>query len=105
MNNEFTKDISKAIKNAEIKQRITPGSVGRRYEPECGLKKYREKIHKESKFADDNKNLPFTFSKPNKPKRSKTVKCCNCGNISTANINTVGIICSNCNQFSAVEEV
>jgi formylmethanofuran dehydrogenase subunit E len=106
MNNEFKKDIAKAIKNnSNIKQELTPGSTDRRYEPNSGLKKHREKIHRDSKFADNNKSLPFSFRKPIKPKKSKLIKCSNCGNISNANTNTVGIICSNCNKFSAVEEV
>lgn len=105
MNNEFIKDAGKVIKNYDIQQEITPGTVGRRYEPEGGLKKYRDKIHRESKFADEHKNLPFKFSKPSKNKRSKIVKCCNCEYITRVNIDTVGMICSNCGKFSSVEEV
>jgi hypothetical protein len=105
MNKSFVDDLSKAIKNSDIEQRITPGSVGRRYEPPIGVKKHNERIHKESKYADDNKKLPFSFSKPSKSKKSKLVKCCNCDNITYASINTIGIICSNCHKYSAVEEV
>ncbi len=105
MNNEFKRDLSKAIKNSDIKQELSPGSVGRRYEPKAGVKKHNERIHRESKFADDHKKLPFSFSKPSKPKRSKLIKCCNCGNITSANKDTVGVICCSCNTFSAVEEV
>ena len=37
---------------------------GRRWVPEGGLQKLKNKIHRESKAADDFKKLPFTFSKP-----------------------------------------
>jgi len=106
-NNQFVKDLSKGIKQSDLggSKEISPGSVGRRYEPEAGVKKHNERIHKESKWADDNRNLPFSFSKPKKAQRSKIVKCKNCGAIKSVNKNTVGVICSECKQYSAVEEI
>lgn len=85
---------------------LRPGATGRRWEPEGGVNKLNNRIHKESKFADSHKNLPFSFSKPIKPKgRPLLVECDNCGNITYVTTATVGIICSHCNKFSTVTEV
>jgi len=85
---------------------LRPGSTGRRWEPNEGIGKLNKRIHKESKFADDNKNLPFTFSKPFKAKaRTSSVECDNSGNITIGTLNTVGIICRKCGKFSKVSEV
>lgn len=85
--------------------KLNPGSTERRWDPPGGVKKHNEKIHRESKFVDDNKNLPFEFSKPYKHKKSKTVKCLNCGYITSVPINTVGMVCHECKKYSSVEEV
>jgi len=77
----------------------------RRYVQESGLKKYREKIHRESKFADDHKKLPFTFSKPSKPRKHEWFKCVNCGHEMSAPKNTIMIVCSACNKAAKVEKV
>lgn len=105
MNEQFIKDVAKNISQEPVNQRLSPGSP-RRYEPEGGLKKHRERIHRESKHADDWKSLPFTFSKPSKPRgRSTYIRCDNCGHISSGTVFTVGIICKECNKFSSVTEV
>jgi len=83
-----------------------PGVQGRRYEPEGGMKNLRAKIGKDIKHDRHRKDLPFSFGKPAKSKgHSILVKCNNCGELSTANNNTVGKICSKCNKFSTVTEV
>lgn len=106
MNKQFIKDVSKAIKSTPIKQELPPGTTPRRYEPEIGVHKHNERIHRESKYADSHKNLPFSFRKPPKPMgRNTYIQCNNCGNISLGSTATVGIICSSCNKFSAVTEV
>ena len=85
---------------------LRPGATDRRWEPEEGVSNLNKRIHKESKFADDNKNLPFTFSKPFKSKsRPSIVECNNCGNIIMGTLHTVGIICRKCGKFSKVSEV
>lgn len=84
---------------------LSPGSTDRRWEPEGGVRKLNEKIHRESKFADDHKNLPFKFSKPKKSKRSKLVKCSLCNLKLYVPINTVGMICKECNKFVSVENI
>lgn len=101
---QFQKDVARSLNNLSIGE-LSPGSTDRRYEPACGLKKHRERIHKESKFADDYKNLPFTFSKPKKNPRRTYKICNNCGSVIYVNVNTVGIICSSCKQYSSVREV
>lgn len=106
VNSEFVKDIAKAVNKEKINQILDPGSTPRRYEPVGGIGKHIDKIHKESRYADHYKNLPFTFSKPKKPKgRSVYVSCDNCGHIMTATVVTVGVICPNCKKFSCVSEV
>lgn len=84
---------------------LEPGSTPRRWIPEGGEQKYRERIHRESKFADDHKNLPFTFSKPHHPKKQILFKCLECGHIFSASKNTVMIICSECKKSARVELV
>lgn len=84
---------------------LNPGSTKPRYEPEGGWRKHRERIHRESKIVDDNKNLPFTFSKPTRSKRQVTAKCKNCGYIVFVPQNTVGLICPECKKYSAVEKI
>lgn len=106
MNTQLIKDLQKGIKKEPINQVLSPGSTKRRYEPEGGTKKHNERIHKESRYADEHKNLPFKFSKPHKPKgRSTLVSCDNCGFITTGTTATVGIVCRNCKKFSTVSEV
>lgn len=107
VNKTFTEDLSKAIKNSDLggSRELTPGSVGRRYEPAGGVENHNKRIHKESKWVDDNKSLPFSFSKPKRAARRKVAKCQNCGHVKSVNINTVGVICSNCKQFAKVEEI
>lgn len=106
MNEQFIKDIAKGIKSTPLNQELPAGSTPRRYEPEIGVKRHNERIHKESKVADDWKNLPFSFSKPSKPKgRSAAVRCDNCGRIIYGTTATVGMICNGCGKFSTVSEV
>jgi hypothetical protein len=85
---------------------LRPGVMPRRWEPEGGVNRLRNKIHKESKFADDHKNLPFQFGKPKKSKPINTlVMCDNCGAVTAVTAITVGIVCKKCNKFSTVTEV
>jgi len=106
-NSELKKAITKHLKKSDLggSKELSPGTTPRRYAPEGGVNKHNERIHKESKWTDDNKNLPFSFSKPTKSQKSKIARCKNCGTIKSVNKNTVGVICNNCKQYSAVEEI
>jgi hypothetical protein len=85
---------------------LRPGVTPRRWEPEGGTHKLNQRIHKESKFADSHKKLPFSFRKPVKAKgRSSLIQCDNCGAVTCGTTMTVGIICKQCNKFSSVSEV
>ena len=85
---------------------LEPGVTKRRWEPEEGTRKLNKRIHKESKFADDHKNLPFTFSKPSKPRgRTMYVSCDNCNYIASATTVTIAMVCTGCKSFSTVSEV
>jgi len=84
---------------------LDPGVTKRRWEPEEGTRKLNERIHRESKSVDDHSNLPFTFSKPKKPKRHNVVECKECGHLASVPINTVGMICAECKQYVTVEGV
>ncbi|KKM97156.1 hypothetical protein LCGC14_1170840 [marine sediment metagenome] len=77
---------------------LSPGATGRRWIPEGGERKHNEKIHRESKFADDHKNLPFELSRP--PRRGKHVSyvCVGCGYTLFARKNTVMIACPDCKK-------
>lgn len=85
---------------------LRPGTTPRRFEPEGGVGKLNRRIHKESKFADEHKNLPFSFRKPYKSKGGpRCFTCDNCGKLINGSSVTVGVICSNCKKFSTVSEV
>lgn len=77
----------------------------RRWIPEEGLDKYRERIHKESKFADDYKNLPFKFSKPRRSRRHELFKCVECGNEIYAPKNTIMAVCAVCKKVTKFDVV
>lgn len=80
-----------------------PLEDGRRWVPEGGLQKHRDKIHKESKVAD-NKNLPFTFSKP--IRKSYTLfECVECGKVISASKNTYMLACSECKKLTKVRKI
>lgn len=104
MNKEFIKDMSRGIKTHDVGGEISPGSVGRRYEPKLGLKKHNERIHKENKKSDGNTSLPFTFSKIPKPKKTVIKVCSNCDREVFVQKDTVGVICSHCHTFAKVKE-
>jgi hypothetical protein len=104
MNEQFIKDVTKAVKQTKLDQVLDPGSTPRRYTPAIGNRAHKERIHKESKIAD-NKNLPFTFSKPKIPGRSSYFYCNNCGYTFSASVNTVGVVCNECKKFSTCTEV
>ena len=84
---------------------LSPGSTKRRWIPEGGEQRLRDKIHRESKFADDHKNLPFELSRP--PRRGKHVgfQCVECGKVLYAHKNTVMFACSNCKKATRVEMI
>jgi len=107
LNKQYKKDCKKCVlANKSSNQFLSPGTMDRRWIPSGGLRKHNEKIHRESRRADHYENLPFTFSKPNKPKgQSIYVKCNNCGHILSATTITVGIICPACKKFSTVSKV
>lgn len=105
VNSEFIKDMKKGIEKTKVNQILEPGSTSRRYEPKGGVQKHNERIHRESRHTDNNKNLPFTFRKPPKPMgRTVYMRCDNCGKPYIGNTATHGIICSNCHQFSTVSQ-
>lgn len=79
-----------------------PGPDGRRWIPEGGLAKHREKIHRESKLAD-RKNLPYTISKPPTRKKMVWFECNECGHQFSSPKNTCMVICSNCKKLTKCE--
>ena len=84
-------------------QRLSPGR-GRRWEPEIGVKKHNEKIHKESKAAED-KNLPFSFRKPKKPLGSSSIVFCpHCDRFISISSVTAAVICSGCGKFFKIDK-
>jgi len=75
----------------------------RRWIPEGGLDKFNRKIHRESKFADDHKNLPFTISKPpRRTGRHEWFQCVECGKELNAPRNTFMLACTVCNKATKV---
>ena len=84
---------------------LSPGSTPRRWLPEGGERRLRDKIHRESKFADSHKNLPFSFSKPKRLGKQVLFRCLECGHTFLASKNTVMCICSTCKKATKVERV
>ena len=84
---------------------LNPGVTKRRWEPEKGVRKLNERIHRESRAVDAYSNLPFTFSKPKKPKRQNVVECKECGHMTSVPVNTIGMICAECKKYVSVGEV
>ena len=84
---------------------LIPGAVPRRWEPEQGIGKLNNRIHKEN--STSGRNLPYSFGKALKPLsgQAMVVKCNNCGHISRVNTATVGVICSKCKKFSGVTKI
>lgn len=73
---------------------------------EKGARRYRERIHRESKFADDHKNLPYKFSKPKKSKPSNThYECEECSRDFWVNEDTVIVICGHCKHMNRVKKM
>jgi len=97
-------DFDKAFVNSDLGiGELSPGSTPRRWVPEGGENELKKRISRDSKRDD---NLPFKFSKPPKSTaRKKLAKCCNCGSIKYVGINCTGVICNECNAFSAVEDI
>ena len=84
---------------------LSPGSTPRRWEPEGGVNRLNERIHKESKHIDEYGNLEFSFSKPKRVGKRCWKRCVKCGKTSYVSINAVGIICPNCHSYVSIEEV
>jgi hypothetical protein len=105
VNQSFIKDLNRKLSEENISTKLPPGTA-RRWEPECGVGRHEERIRKETKFARDHKNLPFSVQKPPKPRGNKVyISCDACGYLTSATSVTVGIICPECKQFSTVTEV
>jgi len=69
-----------------------------------GSKKYKEMVDRGSKAADQ-KNLPFTFSKPKKPEKTPVdCQCPYCDRIISVTKTTVCVICAACKNFYHVNE-
>ncbi len=69
-------------------------------------KGHKEKIHRDSKFADNNKDLPFTFSKSKKSKPNRDVyQCSKCERVIPMDASRTHAIVCRCNNFIVVEEV
>ena len=103
----ITKSITDALKKSNLggSKELAPGSTPRRFEPNEGTRSLEKRIHRESKYTDDHKKMPFSFSKPKKAQSQKIVRCKNCGEIYQVNKNCVGITCTACKQYSGVEEI
>ena len=80
------------------------GAGKRRWEPAGGLQKHNEKIRKESKQADQ-KNLPFTFSKPVRRTCHDYFECDGCGSIMSLPRNTIMVVCSGCKELRKVTKL
>lgn len=77
------------------------GSGTRRWIPEGGIQKHNERIRKESKHADQ-KNLPFTFSRPPRRTCHDYFECVGCGNIMSLPRNSIMVVCSGCKELRKV---
>jgi DNA-directed RNA polymerase subunit RPC12/RpoP len=73
---------------------------------EKGTRKYREKIHRESNYADTHKNLPYKFSKPSKSKPLNVhYECGNCGRDFALTEDTIISICGSCKHVNRIKSL
>jgi len=84
---------------------LDPGTTDRRWIPDGGLQRHRDKIHKESKLTDDHMNLPFEFSKPRKGGKRDWFECVECGRELFESVNTVMCACPVCKKATKVERI
>lgn len=84
---------------------LSPGATGRRWIPEGGERRHNEKIHRESKFADDHKNLPFELSRPPRQGKQVSYVCVGCGYMLFARKNTVMVACPDCKKATKVVRI
>jgi hypothetical protein len=84
---------------------LNPNDVKRRVLPDCGERKLRERIHRESDYIDKHGNLPYKFSGIKKSKSQRFFECCKCGHTIQASKNTIMLICSKCGELSKVKEI
>ncbi len=104
VNDAFVKDLTKRlVSDTSSRSEIAPGSMGRRYEPEGGIRRHNERIHRESALTDKRGNMPFTFSKPSKQVgRNATKVCSECGHFAAVKESTISMICSSCKKYVKV---
>ena len=109
VNDQLIKDMTKALDKSDLggSKELEPGVTPRRYEPASGINKHNERIHKESAQMDKHGKLPFSFSKPytGSKARRATLQCDNCGKFSGGNVNTIGIVCRGCGEYSSVSPI
>ena len=84
---------------------LSPGATSRRWIPEGGERRHNEKIHRESKFADDHKNLPFELSRPPRRGKQEPYVCAVCGYFLYARKNTVMVACPDCKKATKVVKI
>lgn len=71
---------------------------------EMGARQYNERISRESKFAEDSKNLPYKFSKPRKEKLLRVYfRCDFCGHESAITDETILVICGSCKKLNRIK--
>lgn len=71
---------------------------------EMGPKKYKERIHRDSKFADGHKNLPFKFSKPKKSKPTNVrIECSKCGRDLFVTDESILVVCGSCKELTRIK--
>jgi hypothetical protein len=104
VNEAFKKDLNKFVANSTASTELPAGSP-RRYEPEMGISKHNEKIHRENSHSTRHQNLPFTFSKPVKNKPTIVKVCSSCDSPVYVHKNCVGIVCRTCGIYSTVKEI
>ncbi len=106
VNSVLQGDIKKHLAKTTISTELAPGSP-RRFEPAEGVSNLNKRIHKESKFVDKYKDLPFSFGKPQFDKTKKRILklCGNCESPVYVATNCVGVICRKCNTYANVKEV
>ena len=71
-----------------------------------GKQNYRNMIHKDSKRLDDQGNLPFTLSKPQKSKPLNTAfNCEKCGRESAVSEESLIVICGGCKHLNKIKSI
>lgn len=72
---------------------------------EMGPKAYKNRIKRDSEFADKSKDLPYSFSKPKKTKPARVyVECGDCSKDLFVTDEAILVVCGSCKGITRIKD-